>query len=158
MKETSHHWFFPELLKLYFSTVSVTSLEGNLWNYEALINCCNFSFAGHIQWKCFHILRKTCCICQSCNVFSPFYHNWHPFKFLWKVSKHNILLSHFQSLQSPSWWKLGGGGIGCRFPHFQRFQVNLGVQFIASATGDIGTQFIATPFKLNEVRSLRLFS
>jgi len=36
--------------------------------------------------------------------------------------------------------------------------VNLGVQFIASATGDIGTQFIATPFKLNEVRSLRLFS
>jgi len=40
-----------------------------------------------------------------------------------------------------------GGRIGCRFPHFQRFRGNLGVQFIASAA--VGsTQFFATPFKL----------
>jgi hypothetical protein len=27
MKETNHQWFFPELLKLYFLAVSVTSLR-----------------------------------------------------------------------------------------------------------------------------------
>jgi hypothetical protein len=34
---------------------------------------------------------------------------------------------------------------------YQRFRGNLGVQFIASVAVDTGTNFLATPFKQNEV-------